>query len=95
MKRYLLLLCFIYFSLHAVAQQATYIPAGANVWNFGNVGVYGDITNEGTLGSSPNANLYFFGKLWTNSFTAAFLDERSSGLKGTGGFFHYVGNSGE
>lgn len=75
--------------------QETYISTGAQVWNFGNVGVFGNITNEGSLGSSPNSNLYFYGKVWTNGFGASLKDESTSGLLGTGGIFSFAGKSGQ
>ncbi|WPQ62522.1 T9SS type A sorting domain-containing protein [Chitinophaga sancti] len=82
-------------TFHLSYGQETYISTGAQVWNFGNVGVFGNITNEGSLGSSPNANLYFYGKVWTNGFNASLRDESTSGLKGTGGFFSFAGSSGQ
>jgi hypothetical protein len=82
-------------TFHLSYGQETYISSSAQVWNFGNVGVFGNVTNEGSLGSSPNANLYFFGKVWTNGFNASLKDESTSGLKGTGGFFRFAGNSGQ
>lgn len=76
------------------AQQPVYIDADAKVWNFGNVAVTGDMTNNGLLGSSPNSNLYFYGMTWTNGFTASLRDESTSGLTGTGGYFRFHGING-
>lgn len=77
------------------AQQAVYIAADAKVWNFGNVAVSGDMTNNGLFGSSPNANMYFYGTIWTNGFAASLNDESTTGLNGTGGFFRFTGLNGQ
>lgn len=96
MKRYLLLLCFLVLSIDTItAQQAAYIPADGKVWSFGNVAFFGDVTNDGTLGSSPASVLYFLGKQWTNGYTALLSDESTSGTSGTGGIFRFAGNKGQ
>lgn len=95
MKRHLLIICFLVLSINAMAQQAAYIPAGGKVWNFGNVAFFGDVTNDGTLGSSPSSVLYFLGKQWTNSYYARLSDESASGIDGIGGLFRFAGNKGQ
>jgi hypothetical protein len=95
MKRHLLILCFLVLSINTAAQDAAYIPADGKVWNFGNVAFFGDVTNEGTIGSSPAAVFYFLGKQWTNSYTAILSDESPSGLDGIGGIFRFAGNKGQ
>jgi hypothetical protein len=96
MKRYLLILCFLVFSINSIiAQQAAYIPADGKVWSFGNVAFFGDVTNDGTLGSSPASVLYFLGKQWTNGYTALLSDESTAGIGGTGGIFRFAGNKGQ
>lgn len=96
MKRYLLILCFLVLSINTIhAQQAAYIPADGKVWSFGNVAFFGDVTNDGTLGSSPASVLYFLGKQWTNGYSALLSDESTSGKDGTGGTFRFAGNKGQ
>ncbi|PWV45557.1 T9SS type A sorting domain-containing protein [Chitinophaga sp. S165] len=93
MKRCLLILCFLVLSINIIAQNAAYIPPDGKVWSFGNVAFFGDVTNDGMLGSSPASVLYFLGRQWTNSYTALLSDESPSGLKGTGGTFRFINNS--
>lgn len=95
MKRYLLILCFLVLSINITAQNAAYIPPGGQVWSYGNVAFFGDVTNDGMLGSSPASVLYFLGKQWTNSYTALLSDESPSGLKGTGGIFRFMSRNGQ
>jgi hypothetical protein len=94
MKRQLLILCFLVLFTNTFAQQAAYIPAGAKVWSFGNVAFFGDVTNEGLLGSNPSSILYFMGNQWTNAYTALLSDESTSGVDGIGGTFRFSGISG-
>src|SRR5690348_11818264 len=95
MKRYLLILCFLVLSINIIAQNAAYIPPGGQVWSYGNVAFFGDVTNDGMLGSSPASVLYFLGKQWTNSYTALLSDESPSGLKGIGGIFRFMSKNGQ
>jgi len=69
------------------AQQAVYIPADGKVWSYGNVAVFGDMRNDGTLGSSAATTLYFMGKRWINGNGATLPAE------GTGGMFRFSGNN--
>jgi hypothetical protein len=89
----LIILCTTFSLCHA--QQATYIAADAKVWNFGNVGVFGDLTNNGLLGSSPSSVFMFLGNQWTNGYNASLFDEGSTGLNGTGGVFLFAGKNGQ
>ncbi|RFS24763.1 T9SS C-terminal target domain-containing protein [Chitinophaga silvatica] len=75
------------------AQQGVYIPAGDTVWlsTNTNVGIFGDMTNNGILGSQPNSTFYFLSKLWTNGNAATLPDESTDGLSGTGGVFVFSG----
>lgn len=91
----LILFCFLLLSTTTSAQQQVYIPADGKVWSFGNVAIFGDITNEGLLGSNPATLLYFLGKQWTNTYTAILSDESTSGTDGTGGIFRFAGTSGQ
>lgn len=95
MKRYLLILCLVILSINAIAQNAAYIPPDGKVWSFGNVAFFGDVTNDGMLGSNPASVLYFLGKQWTNSYTARLIDESPSGFNGTGGIFRFMGRNGQ
>ncbi|MBW8685188.1 T9SS type A sorting domain-containing protein [Chitinophaga rhizophila] len=96
MKRYLLILCFLVLSIETLtAQQAAYIPADGKVWSFGNVAFFGDVTNDGTLGSSPSSVLYFLGQQWTNGYNALLSDESPSGIGGMGGIFRFAGINGQ
>ncbi|HEY8959919.1 T9SS type A sorting domain-containing protein [Chitinophaga sp.] len=75
------------------AQQGVYIPAGATVWLSGNtnVGIFADMTNNGILGSNPNATFYILSRLWTNGNGATLPDESPDGNSGTGGTFLFSG----
>jgi hypothetical protein len=95
MKQNLLLLCFLIFFTNAFAQQTTYIAADGKVWSYGNVAFFGDVTNDGLLGSNPSSILYFFGKQWTNGFAALLNDESASGVDGIGGTFRFAGITGQ
>ncbi|SFD06787.1 Por secretion system C-terminal sorting domain-containing protein [Chitinophaga sp. CF118] len=95
MKRNLLLLCFLIFFTNTFAQQAAYIPAAGKVWSYGNVAFFGDVTNDGLLGSSPSSILYFMGKQWTNGFGALLNDESATGTDGTGGTFRFASTNGQ
>jgi hypothetical protein len=77
------------------AQQAAYIPPGGQAWIFGNapVALYGDMLQQGSLGSSPNAVFHFFGKRWANGNAAALPDESANGISGTGGRFLFSSNN--
>jgi hypothetical protein len=77
------------------AQQATYIAADGKVWSYGNVAFFGDVSNDGLLGSSPSSILYFMGKQWTNGFAALLNDESPSGKDGVGGTFRFAGITGQ
>ncbi|NSL88226.1 T9SS type A sorting domain-containing protein [Chitinophaga sp. Mgbs1] len=83
---FILLICR---NLYVSAQQGVYIPAGSAVWipGDGGVGVFSDLTNNGILGSNPNATLYFLSKKWTNGNGATLPDESADGISGTGGRF--------
>ncbi|HWV66510.1 T9SS type A sorting domain-containing protein [Chitinophaga sp.] len=75
------------------AQQGVYIPAGATVWLSGNtnVGIFADMTNNGILGSNPNATFYILSRLWTNGNGATLPDESADGTSGKGGTFLFSG----
>jgi len=77
------------------AQQSAYIPPGGQAWIFGNapVALYGNMQQEGTLGSNPNALFYFLGKRWVNGNAASLPDESAAGLNGTGGTFRFSSNN--
>jgi hypothetical protein len=99
MKLITVILFFIFGSCcWASAQQGVYIPPGATVWLSGNtnVGIFADMTNNGILGSNPNATFYFLSKLWTNGNGSTLPDESPDGISGTGGTFSFSGiNTGQ
>ena len=95
MKQTLLLLCFIVFYSTTFAQQAAYIPADGKVWSYGNVAFFGDVTNDGLLGSNQTTRLYFLGKKWTNGYAALLNDESASGMDGIGGIFTFAALNGQ
>jgi len=77
------------------AQQGAYIPPEGKAWIFGNspVALFGNMQQEGTLGSSPNAMLHFLGRRWTNGNAASLPDESADGNSGTGGMFRFSSNN--
>jgi hypothetical protein len=95
MKRSLTLLCFLIFFTSAFAQQAAYIPVDGKVWSYGNVAFFGDVTNDGLLGSNPASVLYFIGKQWTNGYSALLNDESATGVDGIGGTFRFSALTGQ
>jgi len=94
--KYLLSLYLLGVATLGFAQQGTYIPPGGQVWMFGGsnapVAVFGNMQQEGTLGSNPNSLLYFLGKKWTNG-NAATLPDETGGNNGTGGIFRFSSNN--
>ncbi|MFY0254814.1 T9SS type A sorting domain-containing protein [Chitinophaga sp. 30R24] len=94
--KYSLVILFWFLSWEvASAQQGVYIPAGDTVWLAANanVGIFSDITNNGSLGSNPNSTFYFLSKLWTNGNGSTLPDESVDGVSGTGGNFLFSGTS--
>lgn len=72
--------------LAAAAQPAnTYIANGANVYSYGNVAIYGDMENNGNLGSDAGKTTSFYGTNWKNGATATFPI-----ISGTGGIFQFI-----
>ena len=95
MKKLLLISLLLLLAGFASAQQGIYIPAGGAVWLSGNakVGIFSDMTNNGTLGSNPNSTFYFLSKLWTNGNGSTLPDESADGASGTGGTFLFNGTA--
>ncbi|MDQ0108341.1 hypothetical protein J2T02_003469 [Chitinophaga terrae (ex Kim and Jung 2007)] len=95
MKYLLVILAFLCWLPGLSAQQGVYIPLGASVWlsSNTNVGIFSDMTNNGTLGSQPNSTFYFLSKLWTNGNGATLPDESADGYSGQGGVFVFSGSS--
>lgn len=91
--KYLLTILFSGIAALSFAQQSAYIPPGGQAWVFGNAALYGNMQQEGSLGSSPNALFYFLGKRWVNGSAAALPDESAGGLNGTGGTFRFSSNN--
>jgi len=70
----------------AVSQPATfYISSGATLYFFGNTDIYGDVVNNGNLGTFGGNTVTFYGTNWTNSSTATFPIG-----SGTGANFQFV-----
>lgn len=53
------------------------------------VSIYGNVYNDGMLGSVPQSVLYFFGKYWTNADGSTLNDESGDGFSGKGGLFRF------
>jgi hypothetical protein len=89
-----ILICFVV--CRASAQQGAYIPPGGKAWIFGGnnapVALFGNMQQEGTLGSNANALLYFLGKKWTNG-NAATLPDETGAFSGIGGTFRFSSNN--
>lgn len=76
----------------AFAQQPVYIPPDAQVFSHpaDSVGIFGNMTNDGNLGSAPGSVINFYGKDWQNASTA--LLPGNTGLPGSpGGLFRFMG----
>ncbi|ASZ14464.1 T9SS type A sorting domain-containing protein [Chitinophaga sp. MD30] len=82
-------------TLVAQAQQGVYVPAGGKVFLTGDVpvSIYGNVYNDGTIGSTPQSVLHFFGKYWTNADGSSLHDESPDGLSGKGGLFRFSANN--
>lgn len=75
-----------------LAQQPVYIPPDGQVFSHpaDSVGIFGNMTNEGSLGTSIGSVVNFFGQSWTNSSTS--LLPGNNGLPATpGGTFRFMG----
>lgn len=57
------------------------------------VTIYSNVVNEGSIFTSANAVVNFYGKLWINGSNASLLDESVDGLSGKGGVFRFLGNN--
>ncbi|WP_341843170.1 T9SS type A sorting domain-containing protein [Chitinophaga caseinilytica] len=96
MKCFSTILAFSFLPFLAKAQQAAvYIAPGERLQvNPGeNFSVYGNMVNNGALGSGNNASIYFFGKSWSNGAGASLPDESVNGITGKGGMFRFYGNN--
>ncbi|HEY0272479.1 MAG TPA: hypothetical protein VGC22_04790 [Chitinophaga sp.] len=92
MPRWSFIWCLL-FTLPALAQVkpgAAYIPADANVYlhTSGELGVYGNVRNDGTLFLPAGAAVHFYGKVWENAATARIREESSDGDT-TGGWVYF------
>lgn len=58
------------------AQDVLQVHSGANFYNTGNIGVYGDVVHEGDLRCG---GINFYGQTWTNSPTATIVLLAASG----------------
>lgn len=79
-------------SFDAMAQEPVYIPTNGQVFSHpaDSVGIFGNMTNDGNLGSAPGSVINFYGKNWENASTA--LLPGVTGLSGSpGGLFRFMG----
>jgi hypothetical protein len=91
--KYLIAILIFFAGFRAFAQQSAYIPPAGQVWNFGNTALFGNMQQEGTLGSNPNTLFYFLGKRWVNGSAASLPDESAGGISGAGGTFRFSSNN--
>lgn len=93
--KYLIAILILFGAGSAFAQQGAYIPPGGKAWIFGTapIALYGNMQEEGILGSNPNATFYFYGKRWVNGNAAALPDESLTGTTGVGGRFLFSSNN--
>ncbi|MGX5817628.1 T9SS type A sorting domain-containing protein [Chitinophaga lutea] len=94
MKR-LLTIISLCFTLPLAAQQAMYIAPGARiqVGQKENIGIFGNVVNDGAFGTADSAIVTFFGKSWTNGMGATMPDGSQNGYSALGGIFRFSGNN--
>ena len=82
-------------ALPLAAQQGVYIAPGTRVQIAPGetMGIYGNMVNNGVLGSGDKAVVQFYGKTWNNGNGATLPDESVSGFNGKGGIFRFSGNN--
>ncbi|MBS1629397.1 MAG: hypothetical protein JST27_05000, partial [Bacteroidetes bacterium] len=66
----------------AMAQGDMYIPASGNAYFFGSASAFGNVTNNGNLGTTSSTTLSFYGTNWING-SAATLPVIGVGTGGT------------
>ncbi len=95
MKRFSTILALSLLPFLSKAQQGVYIAPGERLQvNPGEpFSIYGNMVNNGAIGTGNNANIYFFGKTWNNGTGASMPDESTNGNTGKGGLFRFVGNN--
>lgn len=84
--------CLLLSATASPAQQPVYIPPTGKVFSHpaDSVGIFGDMTNDGNLGSAPGSVINFYGKSWENASTA--LLPGVTGAAGSpGGQFRFLG----
>ncbi len=83
------------FALPLAAQQDLYIAPGTRlqVAQGEALSIYGNVVNEGALGTADNAVINFFGKAWNNGMGASLPDNSQNGFSAKGGLFRFSGNN--
>ncbi len=74
------------------AQSGAWLHQGGKMAVYGSdtVAIFGDMTHEGQILSTPGSVINFYGLHWRNNPGATILDESSDGLSGTGGWFQFI-----
>jgi len=82
----------LYCTLILQAQSGAWLHPGGNmaVYSGDTVAIFGDMTHEGSILSTPNSVVNFYGLRWRNNPGASILDESNDGLSGTGGWFQFI-----
>lgn len=93
MKRYPTIIALLLLPFLSKAQQGVYVAPGERlqVNPEESFSIYGNVVNNGAIGSKPNAVINFFGKSWNNGSGASMPDESANGLTGKGGIFRFTG----
>lgn len=95
-RHIILLLCMMLFHMMTghtlIAQEPVYIPPGGKVFSHpeDSIGIFGDMTNEGSLGTSPGSVVNFFGENWSNA-SIAVLPGNNELPSAPGGTFRFMG----
>jgi hypothetical protein len=80
-------------SIAAFAQsEAAYIPDQGQLFVFSKdtLAIFGDMINQGSLGTMPGSVVNFSGQNWENQGNAQLPDESTNGISGTGGTFRFL-----
>lgn len=80
----------------ASAQPKAYIPGNGTIYVHprDTVSLFGDLINQGSLGTMPGSVLNFYGKTWSNEDGSSLPDESLSGTSGRGGQIRFAANPG-
>jgi len=64
----------------ATGQADLFVASSGNMYFYGNADIFGNVTNNGTMGTVGNVTITFFGQNWVNGSTASFTETGGTGV---------------